>query len=109
MRRFFDYEFNHVSIFYFSPYVNHRFLHSFPTRRSSDLDFAIDAKSGSGSLMTIPMCARATGVPRSLAILIWRSEEHTSELQSPDHLVCRPPLVKNNSDFYLSPSCRLFY
>src|SRR5258708_18710867 len=24
----------------------------------------------------------------------WRSEEHTSELQSPDHLVCRLLLVK---------------
>src|SRR5438552_9753872 len=26
--------------------------------------------------------------------LIWRSEEHTSELQSPDHLVCRLLLEK---------------
>src|SRR5207244_5049269 len=26
----------------------------------------------------------------------WRSEEHTSELQSPDHLVCRPLLEKNS-------------
>src|SRR5207244_12286095 len=27
-----------------------------------------------------------------------RSEEHTSELQSPDHLVCRPLLEKKNSN-----------
>src|SRR5947208_1042319 len=27
-----------------------------------------------------------------------RSEEHTSELQSPDHLVCRLLLVKKNGD-----------
>src|SRR5258708_1725724 len=27
-------------------------------------------------------------------ILLWRSEEHTSELQSPDHLVCRLLLEK---------------
>src|SRR5258708_12659974 len=27
----------------------------------------------------------------------WRSEEHTSELQSPDHLVCRLLLEKNNT------------
>src|SRR5207244_12949730 len=26
----------------------------------------------------------------------WRSEEHTSELQSPDHLVCRLLLAKEN-------------
>src|SRR5207244_11486157 len=26
----------------------------------------------------------------------WRSEEHTSELQSPDHLVCRLMLEKKN-------------
>src|SRR5947208_4333222 len=26
-----------------------------------------------------------------------RSEEHTSELQSPDHLVCRPLLQKKNA------------
>src|SRR5258708_31374784 len=29
-----------------------------------------------------------------------RSEEHTSELQSPDHLVCRLLLEKKNKDIY---------
>src|SRR5207244_6568738 len=29
-----------------------------------------------------------------MANIIWRSEEHTSELQSPDHLVCRLLLEK---------------
>src|SRR5258708_28824847 len=29
-------------------------------------------------------------------VLTWRSEEHTSELQSPDHLVCRLLLEKKN-------------
>src|SRR5258708_37536569 len=28
----------------------------------------------------------------------WRSEEHTSELQSPDHLVCRLLLEKKKTD-----------
>src|SRR5258708_14750658 len=28
------------------------------------------------------------------AVVVWRSEEHTSELQSPDHLVCRLLLEK---------------
>src|SRR5207244_5109634 len=31
-------------------------------------------------------CGRYTATPFAAA---WRSEEHTSELQSPDHLVCR--------------------
>src|SRR5258708_28558470 len=30
-----------------------------------------------------------------------RSEEHTSELQSPDHLVCRLLLEKKKSEMYL--------
>src|SRR5438552_13753351 len=34
---------------------------------------------------------------------VGRSEEHTSELQSPDHLVCRLLLEKkNNGDFYVA-------
>src|SRR5258708_9626670 len=32
-----------------------------------------------------------------------RSEEHTSELQSPDHLVCRLLLVKKKCSTYHSP------
>src|SRR5947208_4036055 len=34
-----------------------------------------------------------------------RSEEHTSELQSPDHLVCRLLLEKNKPVCTLSPLC----
>src|SRR5258708_11616644 len=33
---------------------------------------------------------------------IMRSEEHTSELQSPDHLVCRLLLAKKNQTNYLN-------
>src|SRR5258708_11383965 len=33
---------------------------------------------------------------------IKRSEEHTSELQSPDHLVCRLLLEKNNDALFVS-------
>src|SRR5947208_14893760 len=32
--------------------------------------------------------------PGSLSLITFRSEEHTSELQSPDHLVCRLLLEK---------------
>src|SRR3990170_8953589 len=31
--------------------------------------------------------------------VLWRSEEHTSELQSPDHLVCRLLLEKKKTRF----------
>src|SRR5207244_8930175 len=37
-----------------------------------------------------------TRVPCTIAMLCPRSEEHTSELQSPDHLVCRLLLEKEN-------------
>src|SRR5438552_18965984 len=36
--------------------------------------------------------------PRTLRSCETRSEEHTSELQSPDHLVCRLLLEKKNTD-----------
>src|SRR5258708_21887884 len=34
---------------------------------------------------------------RSVVVILDRSEEHTSELQSPDHLVCRLLLEKKKS------------
>src|SRR5258708_31275114 len=34
---------------------------------------------------------------RSVVVILDRSEEHTSELQSPDHLVCRLLLEKKNT------------
>src|SRR5258708_15871974 len=40
-----------------------------------------------GRLSTDVLCPRG-----------WRSEEHTSELQSPDHLVCRLLLEKNKNN-----------
>src|SRR5262249_6159529 len=38
------------------------------------IDRARVAKSGSGSDISIPMCARSTGVPRSFAMRIWCSQ-----------------------------------
>src|SRR5207244_12844821 len=38
--------------------------------------------------------------PPPLDWIVGRSEEHTSELQSPDHLVCRLLLEKKNTDTY---------
>src|SRR5207244_6929172 len=39
--------------------------------------------------------------PHSRSSARRRSEEHTSELQSPDHLVCRLLLEKKKDDFHL--------
>src|SRR5437879_11604414 len=64
-------------------------LHSFPTRRSSDLGLlaVADLHLEKGSSFAARGKARA---------LLQRSEEHTSELQSPMYLVCRRQLEKTN-------------
>src|SRR5207302_9386616 len=67
--------------FFFYCYGDHRDLHSFPTRRSSDLC--------SMSLI----CCWTSAKARALAARS-RSEEHTSELQSRENLVCRLLLEK---------------
>src|SRR5436190_13915308 len=74
---------------------HHRVLHSFPTRRSSDLRpeirrLAPTVKStspGSGARLRASMARYSARVPS-------RSEEHTSELQSHSDLVCRLLLEK---------------
>src|SRR5438876_3289640 len=68
----------YLSIFLLYSYGDPRDLHSFPTRRSSDL-------LGVAALGSV---ADHWGLPAALAVSA-RSEEHTSELQSPVHLVCR--------------------
>src|SRR5690625_6296695 len=60
-----------------------RVLHSFPTRRSSDLNGCVELNLFAGILG----CGDLQGLWR-------RSEEHTSELQSRGHLVCRLLLEK---------------
>src|ERR1022692_4173473 len=44
---------------------------------------------------TKPACSKWWSAVR--ALVIWRSEEHTSELQSPCNLVCRLLLEKKNT------------
>src|SRR5947208_2661901 len=44
-------------------------------------------------------------VSPAVLALVSRSEEHTSELQSPDHLVCRLLLEKNKSRRWRAWSC----
>src|SRR5437868_14407117 len=81
--------------------VLHRDLHSFPTRRSSDLLQRRGALAGteqrrqpSGILVAseIAKAGRQIGRRRQQ----YRSEEHTSELQSRFDLVCRLLLEKKN-------------
>src|SRR5262245_64280477 len=96
--------------------MTHRDLHSFPTRRSSDLDYGArqysNVSSAEGKQQRIEMVAAESQDPaaargsgrrsrvakqtvvelrgiRAGATLYRRSEEHTSELQSLRHLVCR--------------------
>src|SRR5947209_19986648 len=94
--------------FFFTSFATRRALHSFPTRRSSDLFFVaaefamvrvratrIEALAAEGRwqarlaarLHRRPSAARAS-----------RSEEHTSELQSRQYLVCRLPLEKKKTN-----------
>src|SRR5437879_9001440 len=78
-------------------YCNHRDLHSFPTRRSSDLNPLPDegAEPVSASANSIAVVKRSSGfVCSALVSALSRSEEHTSELQSPMYLVCRLLLEK---------------
>src|SRR5439155_19368011 len=78
--------------------------HSFPTRRSSDLDLPQPLDVGIVLLGALPLLVFPVrrdpflgdaeiqgGEGRQGAR---RSEEHTSELQSRGHLVCRLPLEK---------------
>src|SRR5690348_12811879 len=87
----------------------HRHLHSFPTRRSSDLGatlynpelvqykwIVICLIIGAGVGIPLGM-VKMTAVPQRTALShAFRSEEHTSELQSPVQLVCRLLLEKKN-------------
>src|SRR5947208_9373393 len=85
----------------------------FPTRRSSDLvpsgQGVGRGTSGAGMGRCFPSptsdrvhrdCCRTVSVRAGLLVLSreGRSEEHTSELQSPDHLVCRLLLEKKKKE-----------
>src|SRR5207248_11073491 len=97
-----------------------RSLYSFPTRRSSDLDLCGGACAGRqawvlhrvdpdhGDAWVLPRPCHHPDVPheherrglreRRLALSVpHRSEEHTSELQSPYDLVCRLLLEKKKT------------
>src|SRR5207248_10773945 len=98
------------SVFLLHCYVDPPDLHSFPTRRSSDLNvfiyamrFATSASEScppNAGIFDLPMVTTSrtrssfTGTPLTMN----RSEEHTSELQSPYDLVCRLLLEKKKTN-----------
>src|SRR5688500_19889979 len=76
-----------------------RALHSFPTRRSSDLRAVHDsaegkALSGEDAMLLSTTYDEFVHQGALLSAGQKRSEEHTSELQSPCNLVCRLLLEK---------------
>src|SRR5688500_19362055 len=88
-----------------------RHLRSFPTRRSSDLnssppgrlliaDVAISVL-GQRAFTATPCSRNSSAIPSTHMLMpyfdIVRSEEHTSELQSPCNLVCRLLLEKKKN------------
>src|SRR5207248_10970610 len=83
-------------IFFFSLYFDHLSLHSFPTRRSSDLlSLSLSLSfSLSFSLFLSLSLSLFLFLSLSFSLFLSRSEEHTSELQSPYDLVCRLLLEK---------------
>src|SRR5690606_39826134 len=99
-------------LFFFSLYGAHRDLHSFPTRRSSDLfniakrvrsETAIGENPVSVAYAAVTLAQQIfSNLKQDTVLLIGagetielvRSEEHTSELQSRENLVCRLLLEK---------------
>src|SRR5438093_8369205 len=75
-------------VFFFSRRRGSRLLHSFPTRRSSDLGVDVDQVQ-----CRVPGIGDVDGLRKQSL----RSEEHTSELQSLTNLVCRLLLGKKKS------------
>src|SRR5207248_8729032 len=100
--------FSHIVPFLLEETVDLLKRHSFPTRRSSDLQSspvsAIRCRAQSTGRKT-----RVHGNVRPpidairMNIAVDRSEEHTSELQSPYDLVCRL-LLEKKKIFHTTPS-----
>src|SRR5690625_6919867 len=92
-----------------------RRLHSFPTRRSSDLDVLREAVLAAADEETRAWFDDHVDVVSTMVDRITpsageqegviRSEEHTSELQSRGHLVCRLLLEKKKTKITAKTRC----
>src|SRR5438876_2476470 len=72
-------------------------------RSQSAMDSAGPPKIDTVTAYGRPTPVARTSVGNNSAL---RSEEHTSELQSPVHLVCRLLLEKKNQHYYRLADCR---
>src|SRR5688500_19207510 len=102
--------------FFFSAPCSVRALHSFPTRRSSDLAAGVESAAQDArillsfvtgvELVRLPLLTeldddhvrRFDQLVARRTERVPRSEEHTSELQSPCNLVCRLLLEKKKTN-----------
>src|SRR5437773_8268767 len=87
-------------LFFFYCYGDHRDLHSFPTRRSSDLFQSHGCRWIAAGQATVRNNYSHQSGPGRICSVRWldqRSEEHTSELQSHHDLVCRLLLEKKKN------------
>src|SRR5947207_11114989 len=87
-----------TTFFFFSSSAPHRDLHSFPTRRSSDLKDIVGLQKYDGVILSNVSSLKLTRAQMTMIrdYVRDRSEEHTSELQSHSDLVCRLLLEKKN-------------
>src|SRR5258708_26076274 len=75
--------------------------------RSTLFPYTTLFRSGMGERLSgwVAACRQTiTNSDAALELVIVRSEEHTSELQSPDHLVCRLLLEKKKSNLPFFPT-----
>src|SRR5207253_11072900 len=101
---------SHSFIFFFYCSLDPRYLHSFPTRRSSDLVEKIRRLQPIDDLLQLrpDIFRHVLSIETESSAesdpsfdpwpLLKRSEEHTSELQSRGHLVCRLLLEKKKKN-----------
>src|SRR5947209_10146457 len=88
-------------IFFFQCSAHHRALHSFPTRRSSDLGHRMNNSLSDAGFIGTEFILDVDLIDRVEVIRgpgSSRSEEHTSELQSRQYLVCRLLLEKKKTE-----------
>src|SRR5436305_11263273 len=95
-----------LGVFLSRGFSEHRYFHSFPTRRSSDLNRRVSS-SGSNAFTCPGRSASPSSSPGSCGLgdgsRAESSEEHTSELQSRPQLVCRLRLEKKSKALQVVP------